>query len=138
MRTVAAFAAFVVVVMLAAAPAEAQSRDTVGWISVATGAGLLLAAFNYEGDICPDGYSTHRYQHQTTQCYYESPGPPYDTDLRDASVRITFKRPGLMWAGIGAIGLGAVLLTLPENPVTRDLGVQASPQRFAVTRRFGW
>lgn len=138
MRTVAAFAAFVVAVMLAAAPAEAQSRDTVGWISVAAGAGLLAAAFNYEGDICPDGYSIHTYQHQPTQCYYSSPTPPYNSDLRDASTRITYKRPGLMWAGIGAIGLGAVLLTLPENPVTRDLDVQASPERFAVTRRFGW
>ena len=138
MRRVATIAAFVLAPLLAPAPAEAQSRDTVGWISVATGAGLLAAAFNYEGDICPDGYSRHTYQHQTTQCYYESPGPPYDTDLRDASVRITFKRPGLMWAGVGAIGLGAVLLTLPENGVTRDLDVQVSPQRFAVTRRFGW
>ena len=43
-----------------------------------------------------------------------------------------------MWAGIGAIGLGAVLLTLPENRVTRDLDVQVSPQRFAVRRSFGW
>ncbi len=138
MRTVAAFATFVVAAMLAAAPAEAQSRDTVGWISVAAGAGLLAAAFNYEGDICPDGYSRHTYQHQQTQCYYQSPDPPFDTDLRNASVRVTFKRPGLMWAGIGAIGLGAVLVTLPENRVTRDLDVQVSPQRFAVTRRFGW
>ena len=138
MRTVAAVVACFVVLAWAAPPAEAQSRDTVGWISIAAGSGLVLGAFNYEGDICPDGYSTHRYQHQTTQCYYESPGPPYDTDLRDASVRITFERPGLMWAGIGAIGLGAVLLTLPENPVTRDLDVQVSPQRFAVRRSFGW
>ena len=138
MRTVTAVAAFIVASMLAAAPAEAQSRKTVGWISVLAGSGLVAAAFNYEGDICPDGYSTHTYQHQPTQCYYESLTPPVDTDLRDASTRVTFERPGLMWAGIGAIGLGAVLLTLPENRVTRDLDVHVSPERVAVTRRFGW
>ena len=138
MRTVATVAAFIVVPMLAAAPAEAQSRKTVGWVSVLAGSGLVAAAFNYEADICPDGYSTHTYQHQSTQCYYANPTPPFDSDLRDASTRITFERPALIWAGIGAIGLGAVLLTLPENPVTRDLDVQVSPERFAVSRRFGW
>ena len=137
-RRSTALAVCVAALAWAAVPAEAQSRKTVGWISVLAGSGLVAAAFNYEGDICPDGYSTHTYQYEATQCYYTSPGPPYDSDLRDATTRITFERPALMWAGIGAIGLGAVLLTLPKNRVTRDLDVQVSPQRVAVSRRIGW
>ena len=137
-KNIAAVAMCIAALTWAAAPAAAQSRTTVGWISVASGSALVAAAFNYEGDVCPDGYSTHTYQHQSSQCYYASPVPPYDTDVRDATIRITFERPHLIWAGIGAIGLGAVLLTLPDNRVTRDLDVQVSPARVAVARRFAW
>ena len=128
----------VLVLLSAAAPATAQSRKTMGIVSLLAGAGLVIAAFDYETDICPEGYSTHTYQHQPTQCYYVSPHPPFDTDLRDATTEATFTRPKLAWAGIGAAGLGAVLLTLPDNRMTRDLDVQVSPERVAVRRKFGW
>lgn len=42
--------------------------------------------------------------------------PSYDTDVRDATTQATSKRPALAWAGIGAVGRGAVLLRLPDNP----------------------
>ena len=88
--------------------------------------------------VCPAGYSRHTYQDRPTQCLYVSPRPPFDTDLRDATTSASFARPRLAWAGIGAAGLGAVLLTLPDNRVTRDLHVQVSPERVAVRRKFGW
>ncbi len=131
-------AACVPVLLSAVSPAAAQSRKTTGIVSILAGAGLVIAAFDYETDICPEGYSRHTYQHQPTQCVYVSPDWPFDTDVRDATTEATFTRPKLAWAGIGAVGLGAVLLTLPDNRVTRDLDVQVSPERVAVRRRFGW
>ena len=139
MKKTFATAAFVLVLFSAAAvPAAAQSRKTTGIVSILAGAGLVIAAFDYETDICPEGYSRHTYQHQPTQCVYVSPDWPFNTDVRDASTDATFTRPKLAWAGIGAVGLGAVLLTLPDNRVTRDLDVQVSPERVAVRRKFGW
>ena len=131
-------AACVLVLLSAVSPAAAQSRKTTGIVSILAGAGLVIAAFDYETDICPEGYSRHTYQHQSTQCVYVSPDWPFDTDVRDATTEATFTRPKMAWAGIGAVGIGAVLLTLPDNRVTRDLDVQVSPERVAVRRRFGW
>ncbi len=138
MKKVLTVVACVLVLLAAAASADAQSRKTTGIVSILAGAGLVVAAFDYETDICPDGYSKHTSQYQPTQCLYVSLDPPFDTDLRDATTNADFTRPKLAWAGIGAIGLGAVLLTLPDNRVTRDLDVQVSPERVAVRRKFGW
>lgn len=138
MKRILMVAACVLVLLSAASPAAAQSRKTTGIVSLLAGAGLVVAAFDYESDICPEGYSTHTYQHQPTQCVFVSPDWPFDTDVRDATTDATFARPKLAWTGIGAVGLGAVLLTLPDNRVTRDLDVQVSPERVAVQRKFGW
>lgn len=138
MKRILTVAACVLVLLSAASPAAAQSRKMTGIVSLLAGAGLVIAAFDYESDICPEGYSRHTYQHQPTQCVYVSPDWPFDTDVRDATTDATFTRPKLAWAGIGAVGLGAVLLTLPDNRVTRDLDVQVSPERVAVRRKFGW
>jgi len=138
MKKILMVAACVLVLPSAVSPAAAQSRKTTGIVSILAGAGLVIAAFDYETDICPEGYSRHTYQHQPTQCVYVSPDWPFDSDVRDASTEATFTRPKLAWAGIGAVGLGAVLLTLPDNRVTRDLDVQVSPERVAVRRKFGW
>lgn len=138
MKRILTVAACVLVLLSAVSPAAAQSRKTTGIVSVLAGAGLVIAAFDYETDICPEGYSKHTYQHQTTQCVFVSPDWPFDTDVRDATTDATFTRPKLAWVGIGAVGLGAVLLTLPDNRVTRDLDVQVSPERVAVRRKFGW
>lgn len=138
MKRILTAAMCVLALLSAAGPAAAQSRKTTGIVSLLAGAGLVIAAFDYETDICPEGYSTHTYQHQPTQCVYVSPNPPFDTDIRDATTEADFTRPKLAWAGIGAVGLGAVLLTLPDNRVTRDLDVQVSPERVSVRRKFGW
>ena len=138
MKKILTAGACVLVLLATAASADAQSRKTTGIVSILAGAGLVVAAFDYETDICPDGYSKHTSQYQPTQCLYVSLDPPFDTDLRDATTDADFTRPKLAWAGIGAIGLGAVLLTLPDNRVTRDLDVQVSPERVAVRREFGW
>lgn len=137
MRSAVAAAAGVLVLLSVAAPAEAQSRRTTGWLALAAGGGLMIGAFDYKGDICPEGYSRHTFEYEPTLCIYYDP-VTHDTDTREASIKATFKRPKLAWAGVGAIGLGAVLLTLPDNRVTRDLDVQVAPERFAVQRKFGW
>lgn len=138
MKRIGTAAACVLVLLATAAPAAAQSRTTTGIVSLLAGAGLVVAAFDYQTGVCPEGYSRHTYQDRPTQCLYVSPRPPFDTDLRDATTSASFARPRLAWAGIGAAGLGAVLLTLPDNRVTRDLHVQVSPERVAVRRKFGW
>lgn len=138
MKRIVMVAVGVLLLLSVAAPAPAQSRKTTGIVSILAGAGLVVAAFDYETDICPEGYSKHTYQHQPTQCVYVSVDWPFDTDVRDATTEATFTRPKLAWAGIGAVGLGAVLLTLPDNRVTRDLDVQVSPERVSVRRKFGW
>ena len=138
MKRVVETAVCVLFLLAAAAPTAAQSRKTTGIVSLLAGAGLVIAAFDYETDVCPEGYSKHTHQHQPTQCLYVSPDPPFDSDLRDATTEADFTRPKLAWAGIGAVGLGAVLLTLPDNRVTRDLDVQVSPERVSVRRKFGW
>ena len=138
MKKIVTVAVGVLLLLSVAAPAPAQSRKTTGIVSILAGAGLVIAAFDYETDICPEGYSRHTYQHQPTQCVFVSPDWPFDTDVRDATTDATFTRPKLAWAGIGAVGLGAVLLTLPDNRVTRDLDVQVSPERVSVRRKFGW
>lgn len=135
-RVVAALA--YVALLSAAPPAAAQSRTTLGWVSVLAGSGLVAAAFDYQGDTCPEGYSTHTFEHEPTQCLFVSPHPPFDTDTRDATTDVTFKRPALLWAGVGALGAGALLLLLPDNGVTRGLDVQIAPERVAVRRAFGW
>lgn len=138
MKRIVSAAIGVLVLLSVAAPAAAQSRKATGFVSLLAGAGLVIAAFDYKTDVCPEGYSTHTYQHQPTQCVYVSPDWPFDSDFRDATTEATFTRPKLAWVGIGAVGLGAVLLTLPDNRVTRNLDVQVSPERVAVRRRFGW
>ena len=138
MKRMLTAAVCVLLLLSVAAPAAAQSRKTTGIVSILAGAGLVIAAFDYETDICPEGYSTHTYQHQPTQCVFVSPDWPFDTDIRDATTEATFTRPKLAWTGVGAVGLGVVLLTLPDNRVTRNLDVQVSPERVAVRRKFGW
>ena len=138
MKRIVTVAVGALLLLSVASPAPAQSRKATGIVSILAGAGLVIAAFDYETDVCPEGYGTHTYQHQPTQCVYVSPDWPFDTDVREATTEATFTRPKLAWAGIGAVGLGAVLLTLPDNRVTRDLDVQVSPERVAVRRRFGW
>ncbi len=137
-RSITVAACLLVLVSASAAPAAAQSRKATGIVSLLAGAGLVIAAFDYQTDVCPEGYSRHTYQHQSTQCFYASPVPPFDTDVRDATIEATFTRPRLAWVGVGAVGLGVVLLTLPDNRVTRDLDIQVSPERVSVRRKFGW
>lgn len=138
MRGIAAVLACVAGLASTAAPAAAQSRKTAGVVSLLAGAGLVAAAFDYRADVCPTGYSTHTYEDLPTQCSFVSAVPPYDTDVRNATTEATYKRPALAWAGVGAAGLGVVLLMLPDNPVTRRLDVRVSPEQVSVRRKFGW
>ena len=84
-----------VFLLVSAAPASAQqwSRTTTGIVTLSAGVGLVFAAFDFTFDVCPEGYSTHTYQNQPTQCLYVSPSPPFDTDVRDATTEATLSHP---------------------------------------------
>lgn len=106
------------------------------------GAGLMVGAFDYNPDQCPPGYSTHTFQDRPTQCWYVSPTPPYDTDVREATVGTEFRRPALLWSGLGAATVGVVLFMLPRDgaisQATRDLNVQIDRSKFEVSRSVSW
>ena len=63
--------------------------------------------------------------------------PPYDTSVIDAKTRVRLKRSGMLWAGVGALGLGTVLLLLPDDP-TPVVDVEVSPEHIRVSRSIRW
>lgn len=136
MRKRIAAAAVLAGVLGAAQPAAAQSRGTMGVLTLVAGSGLIAAAFDYKRDVCPAGYTTHTYENEPTLCFFVSPSG--DSDTREADTKVRLKRRGLLWAGLGAVGAGAVLLLLPDNPVTRNFDVEVSPERVAVGRTIDW
>lgn len=136
MRKRIAAAAVLAGVLAAAQPAAAQSRGTMGVLTLVAGSGLIAAAFDYKRDVCPAGYTTHTYENEPTLCFFVSPSG--DSDTREADTKVRLKRRGLLWAGLGAVGAGAVLLLLPDNPVTRNFDVEVSPERVAFGRTIDW
>lgn len=135
-KRIAAAAVLAGMLGVAAQPAAAQSRGTTGVLALVAGSGLIAAAFDYKRDVCPAGYTTHTYENEPTLCFFVSPSG--DTDTREADTKARLKRRGLLWAGLGAVGAGAVLLLLPDNPVTRNFDVEVSPERVAVGRTVDW
>ena len=139
-------------------PASAQSRNAMGWLSLVAGSVLVTFAYD-KTEVCPDRYTKEEfitlvqrgwcsdrpcyghtsYEHTSKSvCYYFNPDRPGDADVKDTIVNRTLHRRKLAWSGVGAIGLGIVLIALPENRVTRDLDMQVSRKSVSVGRTFGW
>ena len=123
----------VTVLVVVPADARAAGKTTAGAILTLSGSALLLAAFDYKGDQCPDGYSTHTYQNLPTQCVLLSRS---GSDVREATTGVTYKRPGLMWSGLGVAATGIVLLLLPERTQVADVTV--TPDGWRASKTIGW
>ena len=116
---------------------HAAGKKTVGAILTASGGVMMLSAFNYEGDQCPSGYSTHRYENLPTQCMFISSDPPFNSDTRDATTKVTYERPGLMWSGLGVATMGIVLMLLPTR-AAEGVDVSATPAGWLASKTFGF
>lgn len=139
MLTRLAVAALAVVALHA--PAEAQSKKTLGAVLAIAGGGMMAGAFDYRADVCPDGYSTHTFHNRPTECLFVSSTPPFNTDVQEATTKATLKRQRLLWAGLGAAVGGVVLLLLPGETgqaASRAVDVQIAPDRVKLGKTFSW
>ena len=128
------FVGVLVVGMFFAAPASSHGagRETVGLILMGAGTGLVFAAFNYEGDQCPPGYTVHTIEGESTLCHrYTFDG----SDTRKATTKTTFERPGLLWSGIGAAAAGVVMMLLPEGQDSM-VDVSLTPDGWRASKTF--
>lgn len=111
----------------------AAGKDKAGAIFVLAGAGLMAGAFDYKGDQCPAGYTTHTAQNLPTQCFLvRSNG---STDIREATTGVTFKRKPMMWAGVGSVATGIVLFMLPSG-AQNTVDISITPQGVAASKTF--
>ena len=116
---------------LAAPASAADGKVVAGWSLIATGAGLMAGAFNYEGTTCPSGYWTHTVTDgsppRTDTTCVRTTG--YGSDVREATGSASFERPMLMWSGVAAVGVGTVLLMLPKKAKAVANGLRGSRRR---------
>ena len=116
---------------------HAAGKKTVGAILTISGGAMMLSAFNYEGDQCPSGYSINTCEHIPTQCVFISSDPPFNSDTRDATTRITYERPGLIWSGLGVATMGIVLMLLPTR-TAEGVDVSVTPTGWLASKTFGF
>lgn len=116
------------------APASADNRTIAGLTLLLGGAGLAAGAFNWSKS-CPDGYTTHRFQGQQTQCVYVD---RFGSDVISEPTNAEFKRPALAWAGGAAVLTGAVLLFWPKRAPSPSITLSVTPSgvRAAKTIQF--
>lgn len=110
----------------------ADSKKVTGGVLIAAGSALVLGAFNW-GTSCPPGYTTHTFQNLPTQCVYISSSG--NSDVREASTTADYRRPALMWSGVGAAGAGIVFLLLPDR-VTKSVGIAITPTGWMASKAF--
>ena len=124
-------------VLVVPVPVDAAGKKTVGAILTASGGVMMLSAFNYEGDQCPPGYSTNRFENLPTQCSFISSLPPFDSDVRDATTKVTYERPNLMWSGLGVATRGIVLMLLPTR-AAEGVDVSVTTAGWLASKTFGF
>lgn len=125
--------AVVVAALVAPLPALAAGKKTAGALLTLTGSALMLSAFNYKTS-CPAGYSTHTFENLPTQCVLiTSTG----SDVRQAPTKMSYRRPKLMWSGVGAATTGIVLLLLPTR-AANVVDVSVTPTGWVASTTFGF
>lgn len=124
-------------VLVAPVQVHAAGKKTVGAILTLSGGVMMLSAFNYKGHQCPSGYSTHRFENLPTQCVFISSFPPYNSDVQDATTKVTYQRPNLMWSGLGVAGAGIVLMLLPTR-AAESVDVSVTPTGWQASKTFGF
>ena len=132
MKNTAILLTFALFLALLPTQSQAAGKKDAGAILVLSGGVLMLAAFNYKGDQCPDGYSTHTFQNLPTQCVLISSA---GSDVREATTGISYERPALMWTGVGAAAAGIVMMMLPEKA---RMDVVFGPHEVRVSKTFGF
>jgi len=129
--------------VLVATPAPAAGKKLWGGVLIASGAGLMVGAFDYRTS-CPSGYTTHTYQvpssawSSTTETWCVDIDTLGNSDVRKAPTSGTFKRPALLWSGLATIGVGTVLLALPTRvqQVTKGVDVAITPGGWQTSKSF--
>ena len=124
-------------VLVAPVQVHAAGKKTAGAILTASGGAMMLLAFNYKGHQCPAGYSTHRFEGLTTQCVFISSVPPFNSNVQDATTKVTYERPNLMWSGLGVAGAGIVLMLLPTR-AAEVVDVSVTPTGWQASKTFGF
>ncbi len=132
MKNIVILLTFALFLALLPTQSQAAGKKEAGAILVLSGGVLVLAAFNYKGDQCPDGYSTHTFQNLPTQCVLISSA---GSDVREATTGISYERPALMWSGVGAAAAGIVMMMLPEKA---RMDVTFGPHEVRVSKTFGF
>jgi hypothetical protein len=109
----------------------ADAKKVTGGLLIASGAGLMLGAFNY-GSPCPAGYSS-TYTPKTCVKFDLFGGA---RDAIPASPYMDLRRPPLLYSGAGAVTGGIVLLMLPKRAakVTKDLNVSVTPKGWLASK----
>lgn len=113
--------------LLSAKQVEAQENETrtLGWVALATGTGLSLAAWDWRYD-CKKGLEE---SYLGYECYADT----------DKVFHTKFERPKLLYAGIATGTLGLYLLyRTAQNPNAYRPGIstQVGPNYGMITYRF--
>lgn len=118
-----------------AAPAAAQdlsTRKVTGlWLIVGGSVGTI-GAFNFG---CPSGYTTHTFENYETLCVYVDRYGNSDVRTQGAT---SFARPWVAYAAAGTVGVGVVLLMLPDKvqKVSKDVAIEVRPKGWFVRKTF--
>ena len=137
-----------VLVLFGSVPASAQEPEPEHERDVKFGAAALmllagpiltLAAFDYSGGSCPEGYSSHKFEGVRTQCVriYASG----DSDVRTVERSVRLKRKWMLYSGLGSIAGGLILILLPGDTgqaVSNAIDLRIEPNRIRVGKTFGF
>ena len=63
--------------------------------------------------------------------------PPFNSDVRDATTKVTYERPSLMWSGLGVATTGIVLMLLPTRAAVA-VDVSITPTGWLASKTFGF
>lgn len=130
--------ALIVTLLLGLLPATARADtddklDTTGLVLILGGIGAIAGSFNYSTG-CGASETTVYLQSGTysdTSCVYTSPSY---VSVTDPTTDATFARPGLLYAGVGAIVTGIVLMKLPAKAQRVAPSIQVGPQSIGLAK----
>ena len=68
---------------------------------------------------------------------YISSFPPYNSNVQDATTKVTYERPNLMWSGLSVASAGIVLMLLPTR-AAEVVDVSVTPTGWQASKTFGF
>lgn len=127
----------IAVTLFSSGTAVAGPKNTVGWLSILGGTGLVIGAFNYSTG-CSSGattITTHNAGYTDTTCI--SSGYGY-VDIKGPDTSAALARPTMLWVGLGAAATGVLLLLIPSGAQRYTPDLQVMPKGVAVTKTKSW